>query len=234
MSDSQIILISGTSRGIGKYLAERYVESGATVIGCSRSPVVSESQGYEHLCADVSKHDEVKAMFAQIRRKYGRLDVLINSAAVNPAIALSALMPTAAIQSSFEVNLLGLMMMCREGVRLMARGRFGRIVNIGSMATRLEVAGESVYTAMKAGVNAYTRVLAKEVYKLGITCNVVAPSAVPTGLSTQVDPSALEEVLSRNAIPEMGTLRDISNVIDWLIRRESHAITGQIIYLGGV
>jgi 3-oxoacyl-[acyl-carrier protein] reductase len=233
LNNPPVILVSGTSRGIGKYLAERYGGRGAVVIGCSRSAAPDQPVPYEHYRADVSSEADVNALFRYVRRTHGRLDVLINSAAVNPAIALSVLMPMTAVRQAVDINLIGVMMMCREAVKLMGRSRSGRIVNIGSMATRLEVAGESAYTATKAAVNAYTRVLAKEVFKMGITCNVVAPSAVATGLASHVDPRALRDALSRNAVPDLGTLDDISNAIDWLIMPESQAITGQIIYLGG-
>jgi 3-oxoacyl-[acyl-carrier protein] reductase len=102
------------------------------------------------------------------------------------------------------------------------------------MASKHEVPGESLYTSSKSAINAYTRVLAKEVAKMGITVNVVAPSAIETELSNQINREALNEVLSRNAINELGNFSDVSNIIDTLIKPESSAITGQIIYLGGV
>lgn len=233
MSSTPVVLVTGASRGLGRALAEHFCRTGARVIGCSRSAPESPLEGYEHFAVDVSNERAVKGMFAEIRKRHGRLDVLVNNAAINPAIAPAMLVPSEAIARSFEVNLLGAMLVCRGAIGLMIRGRFGRIVNIGSMAVRLEVAGESVYTAMKAALTAYTRVLAKEVWRYGITCNVVAPSALPTGLSAQVDPAALAKALERNAIPEIGRFEDVVNVVDWLIRKESQAVTGQTIYLGG-
>jgi 3-oxoacyl-[acyl-carrier protein] reductase len=102
------------------------------------------------------------------------------------------------------------------------------------MAAFHHVAGEAAYTASKAAVTAFSRVFAKEIHGHGITCNVLAPAAIPTALSAAVDTNALLDVLKRNAIPEMGSVTDVSNATDWLIRPESHAVTGQVIYLGGV
>ena len=116
----------------------------------------------------------------------------------------------------------------------MTRNKFGRIINIGSMATRHEVAGEALYTSTKASINAFTRVLAKEVIRLGITVNVLAPSAIETDLSAVVNRDALMEVLNRNAIKNFGNFGDVSNSVDYLIKEENSAITGQVIYLGGV
>ena len=78
-----------------------------------------------------------------------------------------------------------------------------------------------------------TRIMAKELQGYGITCNVLAPSAIKTDLTDAIDPKALENVLQRNAITELGEMSDVSNTIDWLIAPESSAITGQVIYLGG-
>ena len=101
------------------------------------------------------------------------------------------------------------------------------------MAVRHEVAGEAIYTASKAAVIAFTRVLAKEYFPYGVTCNVVAPSAIETDMLDQIDKSALNDVLSRNAIPGIGKMEDVTNTIDWLLRPESSAVTSQVVFLGG-
>jgi 3-oxoacyl-[acyl-carrier protein] reductase len=229
-----VILISGASRGLGRYLAEHFSQQGALVLGCSRGTSSYDNQNYRHFQVDISREDQVHELFVQVRKTYGRLDVLVNNAAINPAVSLFMAVPTATIVKSFETNVLGSMLMCRGAIRLMMARRFGRLINMGSMAVRLEVAGETVYTAMKAALVAYTRVLAKEVYPYGITCNVVAPSALPTEMSAQIDRDALAEVLKRTAIPHMGAFEDVAGTIEYLIRPESKAVTGQVLYLGGV
>lgn len=227
-------LISGTSRGIGKHLAEYYASKGYRVYGCSRSPIAWQHDRYTHFSLDVSDEGAVKAMFAGIRKESGRLDVLINNAAINPAVAPAMLTPVATLRMTLETNFIGTFLLSREAAKLMTKNRFGRIINMSSMAAYHHVAGETAYTASKAAVVAFSRVFAKEVYGHGITCNVLAPAAIPTELSAGVNAGALCEVLGRNAIPEMGDVTDVSNATDWLIRPESHAITGQVIYLGGV
>jgi 3-oxoacyl-[acyl-carrier protein] reductase len=228
------MLITGSSRGIGNHLARYFLDRGWLVVGCSRTEYNGlDHEGYTHHVVDVGSEPEVVELFRSIRGSYGRLDAAINNAAVNPSLSLVALTPATAAAETLTSNVLGPFLVCREAVKLMMRNNFGRIVNLGSMATRHEVQGEALYTASKAALNAFTRVLAKEVAAHGITCNVVAPAAVGSGLVSAVDPEKLAEVLRRNAIPEAGTESDVSSAIEWLTRRESSAITGQVIYLGG-
>jgi 3-oxoacyl-[acyl-carrier protein] reductase len=233
LADQKIILITGTSKGIGYYLASYYIKKGFKVIGCSKSPSNYSHQNYHHFNLDISDEKNILEIFTFIRREYKRLDFLINNAAINPAILSAALLPYNTIEKTFKTNILAPMVFCREAVKLMVREKFGRIINIGSMATKHEVSGESLYTTTKAALNAYTRVLAKEVATSGITVNVVAPSAIKTELSSKINQMALQDLLSRNAIHEFGDMPDISNLIDLILKPESASITGQIIYLGG-
>jgi len=229
-----VILITGTSKGIGRYLAEYYLFKNNTVIGCSRSESTIKHENYNHIIADISNEKEILNIYLFIRKNFKKLDVLINNAGINPSILSAALLPASLIKKVYEVNVFASMLFCREAVKMMALKKTGRIINIGSMATKHEVKGESLYTSTKAAMIAYSKVLAKEVYKMGITVNVVAPSVVETELSMKINQIALQEVLNRNAISHYGKMEDISNVIDLLIEEKSSAITGQLIFLGGV
>ncbi len=230
----KVVLVTGTSRGIGEHIAKHYLSAGYKVIGCSRSQASIESNDYRHFSIDIADEKQIMEMFTSIRKEYGRLDILINNAAINPTLSPALLIPLKTITHSFQVNVFSVILFCREAVKLMARNKFGRIINMGSMAAKLKVKGESIYATTKAAINTYTEILAKEVYASNITVNVVAPSAIETELSAQIDQQALKDVLSRNAIPQYGVMTDVTNTTDWLIRAESSAITGQIIYLGGV
>jgi len=229
----KVLLVTGSSRGIGKYIAKHYCILDYTVIGCSRNVGTIDHPNYHHKCLDISLEKEILELFKYIRQEFKRLDVLINNAAINPAIVSGALLPYATMEKIFKVNVFAPMLFCREAIKLMLRNKSGRIINIGSMAAKHEVAGEALYTSTKSALNSYTRVLAKEVSKMGITVNVVAPSAIKTELSAQINQTALTEVLSRNAISQYGELADVTNTLDFLIKTESSSITGQIIYLGG-
>lgn len=229
-----IILITGTSTGIGKYLAEHYLEGGDQVIGCSRRDSEIKSENYFHVNVDLQNEPDILKLFRTIRKSFDRIDAVINNAAINPYIGSAALLTMESISKTYSTNVFAPMLICREAVKLMSRKKFGRIINIGSMATHHEVPGESLYTSSKAALYAYSRVLAKEVAKINITVNILAPSAIETDLSDKVNRVKLDEVLSRNAIDAFGKMTDISNVTDLLLKEDSGAITGQVIYLGGV
>ena len=233
MINKPVMLITGTRKGIGKYLAEYYCKNLYQVIGCSRGLIDYKLDNYQHFCLDVSEESSVKKMFTEIRKKYGRLDVLINNAGVNYAHSPLLLVPYESALKTVEVNLLGTFLLSREAAKLMKKKSFGRIVNLGSMAVKHEVKGEAIYTASKAAIVSLTRVMAKEISSYGITCNTVSPAAIDTDFIKKINNNGLNEVLSRNAIPNVGSLNEVSNTIDWLINTESSAITGQSIYLGG-
>jgi 3-oxoacyl-[acyl-carrier protein] reductase len=234
MPERPVVLITGTSRGLGNHLARHFLARGWSVVGCSRGGAEIGDDAYSHHVADVTSEQDVVGLFRAIREQHGRLDAAVNNAAVNPTLSLVTLTSAAAARETLEANVLGPFLVCREAVKLMMRRRFGRIVNLGSMATRHEVAGEALYTASKAALTALTRVLAKEVAAHGITCNVLAPAAVEGGgLIEAVDRAKLDEILARNAIAEPGTEEEVATAVEWLVSPESAAITGQIVYLGG-
>ena len=233
MNSGRVIVISGASKGIGKYLVEYYLEKGDVVIGCSRTESDISDEMYEHHCLSVMDESAVISMFGSIRKEHKRVDILINNAGVNLALSPFLLTSFNSAKATIEVNFMGTFIMSREAAKIMMHNSHGRIVNFGSMATRLEEKGETIYTASKAAIVSMTRIMAKELQGHGITCNVVAPSAIKTDLTDSINSKELEKVLQRNAITEYGEMRDVSNMIDWLIAPESSAITGQVIYLGG-
>lgn len=234
MSSKPIMIITGTRKGVGKYLVEYYTGKNFFVIGCSRNKVDFDLKNYQHFCVDISDESNVKKMFSEIRKKYKRLDILINNVGVNYTLSPLLLVPYESALKTVKINLLGTFIMSREAIKIMMRNSFGRIINFGSMAVKHEVKGEAIYAASKAGISSFTRIMAKEVYSYGITCNIISPAALDTDLIKNINNDALNEVLGRNAIPHIGNIVDVSNVIDLLISPESDAITGQNIYLGGV
>jgi 3-oxoacyl-[acyl-carrier protein] reductase len=233
MGEQQIMLITGTRKGIGRHLAEYYTKKGFLVYGCSRTPIDYALDNYHHFCLDVTDETKVTHLFSAIRKAHNRLDVAINTAAVNLTRSPLLLVPYHSALQTIEINLLGTFLISREAAKLMMKHSNGRIINFSSMAVKHEVEGEALYTASKSAVISLTRVMAKELYPQGITCNVIAPSALNTDLMETVDREKLQHLLQRNAIHEMGKMEDITNATDWVISKQSSAITGQVIYLGG-
>jgi 3-oxoacyl-[acyl-carrier protein] reductase len=234
MSDaSRTMVVTGTRRGIGRYLAEYYSGRGFTVAGCSREPVDFELPSYHHFCLDVGDEQAVRKMFADLYKRFKKLDVLVNNAGV-ATMNHALLTPGSTVRQVLETNVLGTFLVCREGAKLLQRAPHARIVNLSSIAVPLYLEGEAIYAASKAAVETLTRVLARELAPLGITCNAVGPSPIETGMSLGVPKEKIERTLASLAIPRVGKVEDVANVIDFFIRPESDLITGQVIYLGGI
>lgn len=231
---NSIFLITGTSRGIGKYLAEYYLNKGYKVIGCgrSKSPTLTHPE-FTYFNCDVTSESDVMDMFVEIKSKFQRIDVVINNAGINASLALSIMTSLKSAKDTFNTNVIAAFLISRESAKLMVPNKYGRIINIGSMAVKHEVKGEAIYAASKAAVNSMTRVMAKELYPLGITCNVIAPAAVETSLMAAVNRVQLDDVLKRNAVPMVGDMHEISLATDFIINKDNHSFTGQILYLGG-
>ena len=232
-STHKVVLITGTSRGLGKYLVENFMTSGYHVVACSRGKVEFKDKLYTHMEGDIADPQFKAEVFKFIKVVLGRLDVLINNAVFNPSIISSILLPYDDTERALKLNVLAPMMFCQEAIKIMRRNKYGRIINIGSMVTKHTDLGGAIYSTCKSAIDTYSKVIARDVSKIGITVNVLAVSAIKTDLSDRLDPAFLKQVLSRNAIPEMGEMSDIANLMDFLIKEESSAITGQVIYLGG-
>ncbi|MDX6696315.1 MAG: 3-oxoacyl-[acyl-carrier protein] reductase [Blastocatellia bacterium] len=232
-TDRRVLLITGTSRGIGEYLASHYIEQGFQVIGCSRRPVDSTSELYQHFCLDITDEQSVRRMFKEITRSHGRLDVLINNAGIASMNHL-LLTPTEVARNIFETNFIGTFLFCREAAKLMKRRGFGRIVNFTTVATPLKLEGEAVYAASKAAVTSFTQIIARELSSFGITVNALGPTPIQTDLIKSVPQEKINQLVERQAIKRLGQFSDISNAIDFFIRPESNFITGQTLFLGGV
>jgi 3-oxoacyl-[acyl-carrier protein] reductase len=226
------LLITGATRGIGRHLAEHYLALGDVVAGCGRGVAAIEHPRYTHHVVDVGDEAAVKGMFAAIRAAHGGLDVLINNAGAASMNAFS-LTPPSAVQRIFNVNVVGPLHVTHAAVRLLRRSSAGRIVNLTSIAVPLRLDGEAVYAASKAAIESFTRTVAKELGPLGITCNAVGPSVIPTRLTEGVPADKLERLIAAQAIPRPATAGDVANVIDFFLKPESGLITGQVVYLGG-
>ena len=233
MANRQVMVITGSRKGIGRFLAEHYVQRNYDVVGCSRTPSDLKLEGYLHYCLDVADEPAVKQMFFEISQRYGRVDLLINNAGV-ASMNHSLLTPLSTAQTLVNTNILGTFLFCREAAKLMQRQKVGRIVNFTTVATALNLEGEAIYAATKAAVESMTRVLARELAQWNITVNAVGPTPVKTDLTRSVPQEKLDALIARQAIRRFSEFRDIQNVIDFFLRPESDFVTGQIIYLGGI
>ena len=228
-----VTLITGARKGLGRFLAEYYLERGHAVIGCSRGPSDLSHERYDHFEADVADESAVKSIFKHARKQCGGLDHLINNAGI-ASMNHAMLTPIDTVQRILGTNVTGTFLFCREAARLMQRKGRGRIVNMTTVAAPLNVEGEAAYAASKAAVKKLTEVLAREFAPMGITVNAVGPNPIKTDIIRAVPEAMLESVLARQAIRRFGEPEDVANVIDFFLRPESDFVTGQNIYLGGV
>jgi 3-oxoacyl-[acyl-carrier protein] reductase len=233
VTDAPVVLITGTRKGIGRFLAERFAARGMQVVGCSRTAPEWTLPNYTHHTADVSDEAQVKAMLSAVNKQHGRLDVLINNAGV-ASMNHILLTPASAVQRILQTNFNGTFLLCREAAKLMQRRRYGRIVNVSTVAVPLKLEGEAIYAASKSAVVTFSQVLAKEVAAYGITCNVVAPTPIETDLIKNVPKDKIQNIIDQLAIKRLGRFEDVANAIDFFIRPESDYVTGQVITLGGV
>jgi len=228
-----VVLITGTRKGIGRFLVEHYAARGWAVIGCSRTASDLSLPNYRHFCLDVSDEPTVKAMFSEIRKAHGRLDVLINNAGI-ASMNHALLTPVLTVRRILDTNVVGTFLFCREAAKLMQKQQSGRIVNFATVATPLKLEGEAIYAASKAAVESLTEVLARELASYGITVNAVGPTPVKTDLIRSVPKEKMDALIARQAVRRFGEFRDVANVIDFFIQPASDFVTGQVIYLGGV
>ena len=233
MNDSRVILITGTRKGIGRFLSEYYVEKGYMVEGCSRKQPEWELPNYYHHIADITDESQVKIMFSSIRKRHGRLDITINNAGI-ASMNHIVLMPEPMATRIMDTNLKGTFLVCRESAKLMKKARFGRMVNFSTIAVPMRLDGEAIYAASKSAVDTFTKIIAHELADFGITCNVVGPTPIKTDLIRAVPKENIDKIIDSLAIKRLGQFEDVANVIDFFIRPESNYVTGQTIYLGGV
>ena len=229
----KLALVTGSRRGVGRLIAEHFLHHGARVVGFARGEATIAHPQYAHFQVDVGDPTAVQKGFAELKKVTDAVHIVVNNAAVLTS-QYAMIMPPAAAQAMLNTNLMGPFMVSREASKMMRKSKWGRIINIGSMAASLEPIGDSVYAACKAGLSTLTNVMAKELAPLNITCNTLAVSAIKTDMLAQLPQDKIAQVIASLPIPRFAEPDDILNVLDFLASERSSYITAQTIYLGGV
>ena len=232
-TDPAVVLVTGSRKGIGRHLAEHFLAKGALVEGCSREAADWSHENYHHHRVDVANEKMVRKMVNDIRKRRERVDIAVNCAGV-ASMNHSLLTPASAFDRVMETNVRGTFLVCREAAKLMQRRKYGRIINIGSIAAPMALEGEAIYAASKEAVVTLSRVMARELAEYGITCNVVGPTPIDTDLIRGVPSEKIDAIVERQAVKRLGTFENVANVVDFFADSRSDFITGQVIYLGGV
>jgi NAD(P)-dependent dehydrogenase (short-subunit alcohol dehydrogenase family) len=228
--DGRVAIVTGGGQGIGKAIADKLAEEGATV-------VVADIEGAEEaapaggsgMTVDISKEDDVKRMVDDTVSAHGKLDVLVNNAAIVPFTAWDDV-DFAEWRRIMAVNLDGTFLCCLHGHKPMREAGYGRIVNIASNVVLAGTPNLAHYVASKGGVFAFTRALAREIGKYGITVNSVAPGLTETeGVMDSPHKEAFEFVQMLQAIPRRGVAADIAPAVAFLASEEAGWITGQML-----
>jgi len=229
----KFVLVTGSTRGVGRLIVDHFLNNGAQVIGVSRSESEILDSNYTHFPVDIGSPEQVIKVFREIQKTFKKLDIVINNAAVLTS-QYSMILPVKNVLDMVNVNLLGTFFVSREAAKLMRKSSYGRIINIGSMAASLEPIGDSVYAACKAAINTLANVMAKELSSMNITCNTLGITAIETDMLNQLPRHKVDEIIKSLPVPRYAEPQDIFNVIDFFASERSSYITAQIIYLGGV
>ena len=226
-------LVTGSTRGIGRMICEHLLEQGGTVLGFARGGTTVAHASYHHFRVDLTQPAEVQATFLALRKEFPALHILVNNAGVLLS-QHAMIMPVDAVRSMVDTNLVAPFLVSREAAKLMRKGRWGRIINISSMAASLEPIGDSVYAACKAGLTTMGNVLAKELASFNITVNTLGITAIATDMLAQLPQEEIRSVIESLPIPRFATPDDVLNVIDFFASERSSYITAQTVFLGGV
>lgn len=228
--DDRVAIVTGGGQGIGKAIADKLADEGATV-------VVADVAGAEQaapagglgLQIDVSKEADVKRMVGETVSRFGKLDVLVNNAAIVPFKAWDDI-DFAEWRRIMAVNLDGTFLTCHHAQQPMREAGYGRIVNIASNVILAGTPNLAHYVASKGGVFAFTRALAREIGQHGITVNSVAPGLTETeGVMASPHKEAFEFVQTLQCIPRRGVAADIAPAVAFLASEEAGWITGQML-----
>lgn len=232
----KIVLITGASRGLGSRIAEAFLAEGCLVVGVARSPVeawqgVVHESFERHVC-DITDESMVKRLFSDLRKRHGRLDVLINNAG---AFSGDLLLTASADRfgALLRANLVSAQVVTREAVKLMRPKGTGRVVSISSIATSIPIVGNALYATTKIGLEALMQGFAVEFRGSGITFNSVGVSFLEdTGMVDALPPAARASYEARLLVPNSLKIDEIMHAVRFFTADEAGAVTGQLIALG--
>lgn len=243
MLQGKVCFITGSTRGIGWATAREFARNGAIVILNHRGSeeVLQErclaletefSGTVIGLAADVTDTASVKDCYAQIFRRFKRLDVLVNNAGILQD-ALLGMITDQTIRTVIDTNLVGSLVHLQEASRLMARNRHGAIINLSSIIGRFGNEGQTVYAASKAAVIGMTMAAAKELAPKNIRVNAVAPGFIDTTMTRQLPAEKFQQRLAGIRMGRIGTAEEVAQAILFLASDMSSYVTGQVLGVDG-
>ena len=236
---SKVAIITGGARGIGREIALRLAEAGATVAVsdvADAEPAAEEIRKMGHqslaVAVDVTSASDVAGMVEKVTAEYGRIDILVNNAGIARDQLLMR-MSEEDWEAVLNVNLKSVFLCTRAVLRQMVKQRWGRIVSISSIVGIVGNPGQANYSSSKAGVIGFTKTIAREVGSRGITVNAIAPGFIVSKMTEQLSEEQKSEMLKRIPLGFLGTPRDVAEAVAFLSSEEARYITGQVLGVDG-
>jgi 3-oxoacyl-[acyl-carrier protein] reductase len=239
--NQRVALVTGASRGIGKAISERLASEGHHVVLVARSADAIETASVGIIAAggsaearpcDLGDDAAVDALLEQVLERHGRLDILVNNAGITRD-GLILRMSDEDFDAVIDTNLRAAFRLCRAAARPMMRGRWGRIINIGSVVGLMGNPGQSNYAAAKAGLIGMTRSIGKELGGKGITANVVAPGFIETDMTDALPEQLVQEAVARLPLRRLGRSEEIAHAVAYLASEQAGYVTGHVLAVDG-
>ena len=238
--EGKTAIITGSSRGIGKAIAEKLGKLGANVvINGFTDRVLETAKEFESMgikvaanIGDVRNAEDVKAMVSTAVNTFGSIDILINNAGITKDKPM-AMMSEDDWDVVLDVNLKGSFLCTKLAVKHMIKKRYGRIVNISSVAGAYGNVGQANYSASKGGLIGLTKTTAKEFAPRGITCNAVTPGLIDSEMTEILPEELKQKYIGKIALGRYGTPEEVANVVAFLASDDSAYVTGQVIDIDG-
>lgn len=237
----KVVLITGSTRGIGRETAEKFLKEGAKVIVAARNEefikkTVDELKEYSKevygVKVDVTDTNSVKSMFDEVIGMFGTIDVLVNNAGITSDAQLYK-MSEEQWDSVISVNLKGVFNCSKQAALIMREKGAGKIINISSVVGLYGNFGQVNYAATKSGIIGMTKTMAKELGKNNITVNAVCPGFIETDMTAKMPPNILSVMKEKSPLKRLGQPADIANAISFLASEEAGFITGAVLSVDG-
>ena len=237
---SKVAIVTGSGRGIGKAIALKLAEVGATVvvndIGESANGVAEEIKAMNRqslaVLADVSSAPDVARMVETTIATYGKIDILVNNAGITRD-QLVVRLSEEDWDKVLDVNLKSVFLCTAAALKYMIKQRWGRIISITSIVGMVGNPGQANYASAKAGIIGFTRTIAKEVASRSITANAIAPGFIDTEMTQHIDEKRRQELIGRIPLGYLGSPRDVAEAVAFLASDEARYITGQVLNVDG-
>lgn len=237
----QVAMVTGASQGLGQAIAIRLGENGAKVICVARNAdkltetvnqIKASGGDAVAISCDVTDRAAIEKLFEQVETEYKRLDILVN----NAGITRDTLLPRMSDSQWDEIiasNLTSCFVFCRAATRVMMGQRYGRIINMSSVSGLIGNAGQTNYSATKAGMIGFTRSLSKELAKRKITVNAVAPGFIESDMTKALGDAVTDEVKKRIPANRLGQADDVAACVLFLASKAASYVTGQVLTVDG-